>query len=204
MAFVNVPFPPRIAMGSTGGPTWRTTVVRLDSGHEQRNQHWSGDLGQWDAGSHIRTAEELDEVLAFFNNVGGMANGFLWQDRFDFAIVDQVLGTGDGVTAAFQIFKRYLIPGTGFFYDKTLSRPIAGTVRISVAGTLKTEGTHYTVAYATGLVTFTGGNIPTLGQALTISCHFYKPARFDVDTLTISYADLHQGTIQLPIVELRP
>ena len=48
---------------------------------------------------------------------------------------------------------------------RAIQLPVAGTVEISVAGVLKTETTHYTVDYSTGVVTFTGGNIPAAGAS---------------------------------------
>ncbi len=202
MAFVDVVFPARIALGSSGGPTWKTNVIRVDSGHEKRNQSWSQDLGQWETGSHLRNGDDVDEFLEFFNVVGGMANTFRWKDRFDSKASGVTLGTGDGSTADFQLVKPYTVGSST--YTKTIVLPIEGTVRIAVDGTLKTEDTHYTVAYTTGLITFTMGNIPTMGQVVTVPYfEFHKRARLDADDLSISYADLHQGTVRIGIREVR-
>ena len=61
--------------------------------------------------------------------------------------------------------------------------PVNGTVEISVAGVPKTETTHYTVDYATGMVTFTPGNIPAAAQAVTATFEFDVPVRFAEDDL---------------------
>ena len=203
MAFLDALFPPRISLNSSGGPEWRTTVVRLDSGHEQRNQHWSAGLGRWDAGSHIRTSAELDEVLAFFNVAGGMAHTFRLKDPHDYKATSETLGIGDGADATFQLIKTYTFAATT--QTRTITLPVSGTVAaITVAGTPKVEGTHYNINYTTGVVTFTGGNIPTGGQAVVAPyCEFHKKVRVETDSLSLSYADLQQGSLSLPLVEVR-
>ena len=203
MAFLDALFPTRISLNSAGGPEWRTTVVRLDSGHEQRNQHWSAGLGRWDIGSYIHTRDELDEVLAFFNVAGGMAHTFRLKDPHDYRAIEEMLGTGDGLEADFQIIKTYTFASTT--HTRIITLPVSGTVvAITVAGTPKVEGTHYNINYLTGVVTFTGGNIPTGGQVVMAPyLEFHKKVRVETDNLSLSYADLQQGSLSLPLVEVR-
>ncbi len=56
---------------------------------------------------------------------------------------------------------------------------------MKVAGVTKTVVTHYNEA--NGLITFTGGNIPTAAQAITITCDTYARVRFadDYDPITL-------------------
>jgi uncharacterized protein (TIGR02217 family) len=82
-------------------------------------------------------------------------------------------------------------------------KPVSGTVLIAVAGVTKTETTHYTVNYTTGVVTFTGGNIPTAGQAITAGFQFDVPVCFDQDVHQYTWKDFASGTAQVPLVELK-
>ena len=73
--------------------------------------------------------------------------------------LDQVIGTGDGTTAQFQLSKTY---GASFApWTRIVAKPVQGTVQIAVGGTLRTAATDYTLDAATGRITFLPGHIPT-------------------------------------------
>lgn len=55
------------------------------------------------------------------------------------------------------------------------------TTRIWVDGTEKTNGSHFTVNNATGIVTFTSGNRPLIGQQIRSWYEFFRIVRFDTD-----------------------
>lgn len=75
VAFHEVRFPLRLALGVSGGPVRRTDIVNLSNGRENRNQRWRNARRAYDAGSGIRSVADLYEVLAFFR---GAARGALW------------------------------------------------------------------------------------------------------------------------------
>src|ERR1700748_3411383 len=112
-AFHEVLFPLDIALRSAGGPERKTDIVLLGSGREERNARWAHSRRHYDAGYGIKTLEALSEVVAFFEERRGMLYGFRWRDRLDHASavtvtpLDQVIGTGDGETASFQLVKTY-------------------------------------------------------------------------------------------------
>jgi len=59
------------------------------------------------------------------------------------------------------------------------------------------------VSYTTGVITFTGGNIPTGGQAVTAGFEFYVKTRFDIDDLTQVFESYRVGSIpSIPLVEV--
>lgn len=63
------------------------------------------------------------------------------------------VGDGDGSTNTFS----------------TPTKPIAeGSLEVFVDGIRKNEGTHYTVDYENGVITFTEGNIPLLGHEVSV------------------------------------
>ena len=107
----------------------------------------------------------------------------------------------DGVVAAFQVAKVY----TQGAYNRSrkITKPSNGTLLVAVAGSAKAEGTHYNASYTTGIITFTGGNIPTAGQAVTAGFEFDVPVRFDTDRLSINIDDYNAGAAQVPLIELK-
>ena len=80
-------------------------------------------------------------MVAFFEERRGQLYGFRWRDRLDHSVaapgapaspLDQGIGTGDGMTATFQLVKTYgarLAP-----YTRPIAKPVAGSVRVAVAG----------------------------------------------------------------------
>jgi uncharacterized protein (TIGR02217 family) len=211
-AFHDVLFPLEVAFGSTGGPERRTEIVALGSGHEVRNTRWADSRRRYDAGTGIRSLDDLHAVIAFFEERRGRLHGFRWRDPVDDRStvpsgtpgpLDQVLGTGTGALAAFQLQRRY---GTGpTAWSRTIAKPVAGSVRVAVAGVERTAGTDFTVDAATGLVTFAPGSIPPAGAAVTAGFRFDVPVRFDTDEIRVDLAAFRAGEIpSVPLVEIRP
>src|SRR5690606_9781046 len=112
--FHEVLFPLDIALKSAGGPQRRTEIVTFGSGREQRNARWAHSRRRYDAGYGIKTLDELQRVVAFFEERRGQLYGFRWRDRLDHSSaapgaalspLDQVLGIGDGARTAFALLK---------------------------------------------------------------------------------------------------
>ncbi len=212
MAFHEVLFPIAIGFGATGGPERRTDIVQLASGHEQRNARWADSRRRYNAGTGVRSLADLHALIAFFEERRGRFHGFRWRDRADrssavppaaVTAADQVLGTGDGTTAAFPLVKSY---GIGFSpYRRPIAKPVAGTVRVAVAGVERSEGIDFTLEPTTGIVMFLPDALPGAGEAVTAGFAFDVPVRFDTDRLDINLAAFEAGEIpNIPIVEIRP
>lgn len=211
MSFHEVRFPTAISRGCSGGPERRTDVVVLGSGFEERNSRWANSRRSYNAGYGVRSLNELYDVVAFFEERRGRLYGFRWKDHSDWkscapdatpAAFDQLIGTGTGVLAAFQLKKTY---GVSFApWAREIKKPAAGTVKIAVAGVVKTAGTHFTVDPSTGVVTFLAGNIPVNGTSVTAGFEFDVPVRFDSDKLEVNVNGFHHGAIpNIPIIEVR-
>lgn len=211
MSFHEVRFPTAISRGAQGGPERRTDVVVLGSGHEERNARWADSRRTYNAGYGVKSLDDLHAVIAFFEERRGRLYGFRWRDHLDFksrapqqplTAADQVIGTGTGTQAAFQLIKTY---GSAFApYAREIKKPVSGTVRVAVAGIEKTAGTQFTVDPATGIVTFLPGHIPTAGAVVTAGFEFDVPVRFETDRLEISLSGFQHGAIpNIPIVEVR-
>jgi uncharacterized protein (TIGR02217 family) len=207
--FHEIRFPTGIAFGATGGPERRTEIVTLSSGHEERNTRWADSRRRYNAGYGIRSLDDLHAVLAFFEERRGRLYGFRWHDRIDFqscgpslapAATDQPIGSGDGAALTFQLAKTY---GDAFApYARAIRKPVAGTVRIAVAGDERDEGADWTCDPATGLVTFAAAPAP--GAPITAGFAFDVPVRFDSDRLDINLTSFAAGDIPaIPLVEIR-
>jgi uncharacterized protein (TIGR02217 family) len=210
--FHEVLFPLDIALKSAGGPQRRTDVVTLGSGAEERNARWAHSRRRYDAGYGVKTFAALSQVVAFFEERRGQLHGFRWRDRLDHAsaapgamptATDQVIGTGDGVTAAFPLSKTY---GAIFSpYQRPIAKPVPGSVRVAVAGTEAQEEIQFSVDTTTGLVTFHPDNVPAEGAAITAGFLFDVPVRFDTDYLEVDLSAFEAGAIpKIPLVEIRP
>jgi uncharacterized protein (TIGR02217 family) len=208
--FHEILFPTAISRGSQGGPERRTDVVTLGSGHEQRNTRWADSRRSYNAGYGVRSLDDIHAVIAFFEERRGRLNGFRWRDHLDFkscppggepAALDQQLAIGNGTTASFQLIKTY---GSAHApYARTISKPVAGTVLVAVAGVVKSPSS-YVVDATTGIVTFASGHIPVPGAAITAGFLFDVPARFDTDKLEINLSGFQHGAIpNIPVVEIR-
>ena len=211
MAFHEVRFPAGISLGASGGPERRTEIVVVGSGAEERNSRWADSKRIYNAGYGIKSVDDLHAVIAFFEERRGRLHGFRWKDWSDYkscapaatpSALDQTIGTGDGVAAGFQLSKTY---GSSFApWVRTITQPVAGTVLVAVDGVTQDSG-NFAVNTSTGLVTFTAGNIPGVGAAVTAGFEFDVPVRFDADQLEINLGQIEAGSIpHIPIVEIRP
>lgn len=208
MSFHEVLFPVDIAFNSEGGPTRRTDIVALVSGHEERNSPWAGSRRVFNAGYGVKSLADIEQVIAFFEARSGRLYGFRFRDPFDFKsgpgaaaprADDQVLGQGDGAATEFQLAKTYASGPAA--YVREINKPVAGSVLLAVAGAVKTQGPDFTVDETTGRVTLAAAPLP--GEAVTAGFLFDTPVRFDTDELRINLAAFRAGDIpSIPLIEV--
>ncbi len=209
MGFHEERFPTSLSFGSSGGPERRTEIVMLNSGFEERNSPWAHSRRRYDAGLSMRSLDDMDAVIAFYEARRGPLFGFRWKDWTDCKsclpslepdFLDQVLGVGDDVTTDFQLCKIYRSGEES--YHRDIRKPVPNTVVIGVGGNEFVGGTHYTVDLITGVVTFFAA--PGEGAIITAGYEFDVPVRFDTDRLEMSHASFEAGEIpNVPVVELR-
>lgn len=209
MAFHEIRFPANLSFGSIGGPERRTDVVTLANGFEERNTPWAHSRRRYDAGIGMQSLDDVETLIAFFEARQGQLIGFRWKDWADFkscpssadiGFQDQVIAHGDGVTTVFPLKKSYSSGGT--VYERVITKPVAGTVRMGVSGTELTETVHFSVDTATGLVTL--DHAPEEGTELSAGFEFDVPVRFDTDRIQTSVASFQAGDVpNVPVVEVR-
>ncbi len=207
MAYDNIRFPTAISRASTGGPERRTDVVTTASGREERNSRWAHSRRRYNVGFGIKTLQQLQEVIGFFEGRRGKLHAFRFKDHTDFKScaanatpqnTDQVLGTGTGLQATFQLVKHYGAPSRD--YVRSITAPVAGTVLLAVNGA---NTTAFTLDAATGVITFNVGNFPANGAVVTAGFEFDVPVRFDADEITVNLSHFEAGDIpEIPLIEV--
>lgn len=210
-SFHEVRFPLRLALGVSGGPERITDIVNLSNGREARNARWRNSRRSYDAGSGVRSVADLYAVLAFFEARSGELYGFRFRDPVDhqsgppgqtIAATDQVIGTGDGVTASFQLVKTYADAGASV--ARTIAKPVAGTARVAVNGA-EQAASRFTVDATTGRVTFGNAAIPPAGAIVQAGFEFDVPVRFAVSRIDIDLTAFNAGRIPtIPLIEVLP
>lgn len=209
MSFHEVRFPANLSFGSLGGPERRTEVVTLVNGFEERNAPWAHSRRRYDAGVGMRSLDDIETLIAFFEARRGQLHGFRWKDWADFkscpaskeiAYRDQVIASGDDETAIFPLIKTYR--SGAHSYGRPVRKPVAGTVKIGLAADEMREGVHFELDLEAGNVEFM--HPPNLGVEITAGFEFDVPVRFDTDRIQTSVASFKAGDVpNVPVVEVR-
>jgi len=209
MNFHEVRFPANLSFGSVGGPERRTDIVTLANGFEERNTPWAHSRRRYDAGLGMRSLDDIETLISFFEARQGQMFGFRWKDWSDYKSGaatldtdkgDQVIARGDGVQTAFQLVKIY--SSGGFSYTRPIVKPVLGTVKIGLEQDEMREGVDFEVDLNSGLVTFS--DPPPEQVEITAGFEFDVPVRFDTDKIQTSVASFQAGDVpNVPVVEVR-
>lgn len=209
MGFHEVRFPASLSFGSVGGPERRTEIVTLTNGFEERNSPWAHSRRRYDAGVGMRSLDDVSTLISFFEARQGQLYGFRWKDWSDYKsgrasvepeAFDQTIGMGDGLVSDWQLTKTYSSGAAS--YIRPITKPVAGSVRIAIAGAELVETVHYWVDTATGIVSF--DHPPDEGAEITAGFEFDVPVRFDAERIQTSVASFQAGDVpNVPVVEVR-
>ncbi len=208
MNFHEIRFPANLSFGSVGGPERRTEIVTLANGFEERNSPWAGSRRRYDAGVGMRSLDDIETLISFFETRHAQLYGFRWKDWTDYkscapsadpASGDQKVAIGDGIATEFQLQKTYRSGEQE--YARTITKPIAGTVLAAVAGDAMVETVHFDVDTTKGLLRFAVA--PDEGALITAGFEFDVPVRFDADRIEMSLASFEAGEIPtVPVIEV--
>ena len=207
MTFLDVRFPTNISYGSSGGPAYNTSVVVAGSGKEQRNANWDFPRCEFDVAYGVRGMGELEDLLDIFHIATGKAHTFRFKDHSDFKscklsdsphFEDQSIGTGDGITTVFQLYKIYTF-GTYTRRSRKITKPVLETVSVGLDGIEQDSG--YSIDHSTGEITF--DSAPSDGTKITAGFEFDVEVRFDTDSLPINLEEYNSGTVDVPVIEIK-
>ncbi|MBC2670919.1 TIGR02217 family protein [Novosphingobium piscinae] len=206
-AFDDVSFPLALGREAVVSPEFATSVIVTASGFERRNALWSDARLRFDLGPGIRSAAEIGTLLTFFRARHGAARGFRLRDPTDFSsngltgtptAGDQWLGTGDGAATRFALVKRYGA-ADGDPQVRRITRPVAGSVRVSLAGAVRTTGWSLEPG---GTIRFAAP--PPSGAEVRAGFLFDVPVRFAEDRLDIAgYGCDAAEAVSVPVIALR-
>jgi uncharacterized protein (TIGR02217 family) len=209
MSFHEVRFPANLSFGSLGGPERRTDIVTLANGYEERNTPWAHSRRRYDAGLGLRSLDDVERLIAFFEARRAQMFGFRWKDWADYRSClpsgqvgpdDQVIARADGTTRVFQLIKTYRSGAQD--YARPIAKPVLGTVVMGIEGTRLYEGVDFEVDLTSGRVTL--AETPTAGLEITAGFEFDVPVRFDTDRISTSVASFKAGEVpRVPVLEIR-
>jgi uncharacterized protein (TIGR02217 family) len=209
MAFHDIRFPANLSFGSVGGPERRTEIVTLTNGFEERNTPWEHSRRRYDAGVGLRSLDDVETLIAFFEARRGQMFGFRWKDWSDYksgrasrAVTpfDQIIGTGDGARVEFGLCKTYRSGEVS--YVRPVVKPVRGSVVVAVDRDPQVEGLEFDIDTTTGVVRFS--TPPAVGVAVSAGFEFDVPVRFDTDRIQTSVASFQAGDVpSVPVVEVR-
>ena len=209
MSFHEIRFPASLSFGSVGGPERRTDVVTLANGFEERNTPWAHARRRYDAGVGLRSLDDIETLIAFFEARQGQIYGFRWKDWSDFKSArptaevdfrDQLIAQGDGAQTVFQLLKTYRSGEA--IYQRPITKTVSGTARLGLGQEELQEGIDFDLDTATGQVTLS--HPPEQGIEVVAGFEFDVPVRFDTDKILTSVASFQAGEVpNVPVVEVR-
>lgn len=215
MSFLETPrFPEEISLNSRGGPMFNTSIIVVRSGAESRNVNWTYARHAYDVGYGVKDIDDLEELIEFFQAVGGRAYGFRYLDHADYKSVntgssigpndqDCDPAVGDGSATAFQLIKTY-VKGA-FSRARIITKPISTSIRIAINSSeiSSTDATYpWTPDSTNGIINFTG-TAPPNTHPVKAGYEFDVPVRFDTDKLEVNFDDITLASARVPIIEIR-
>lgn len=158
MSFNEARFPTRIRPQPRGGPRFRTSIVELASGHEQRNIGWSQARRRYVIDQRTWTDADWETLLAWFHAHFGQGHGFRMRDWSDYQAshANGLLGSGVGTgLPAYQLARVYTAGSLS--QTRIIAKPVSGSVAVRRGGGSVTFGAgagQIALDTATGIVTF--------------------------------------------------
>lgn len=194
--YINARLPRRIAAGFKVGPSFRTHVVTLDSGREQRNRQWRYPKWRGSGNMAAFTPADRQALISIFVAVGGQWGAFRFHDPTDHLAANESIAPAVGSSTPVQLVRSYVFPGSATAIEVLVQAPVAGTVTVyrdgmPVAGTLDDQ---------LGLFT---PSAPWAAGTYTWSGQYDRWMRFENDWGALTAAHDNVYTADIELVEVR-
>lgn len=219
------------AGGASGGPQFANTHARNPgTGIRKTNITRYDPQHVWTFDTQLLTPAQLNYFMEFWNGGHGSAYGFRCVLLSDFYVIDEVIGTGNGVQTVFPLIRTYSRPGASHNYIRRIIKPVTNsllggggvtlfeadgvTSRVipSVRGaglgvpafTVKlntTPTTAYTINNTTGNITFSAA--PGAGVSVKFSGEYDTPMAFDTNSFQLR-PDIVSDVQSLQLREILP
>ncbi|MEG3437663.1 DUF2460 domain-containing protein [Pannus brasiliensis CCIBt3594] len=186
MNFLNDRLNLGIDYGTLATLTARTGIIEEGGAGEQRSIGWEQPLLRFNLGERGYRDEKLEYIIDFQRQRKGAYQGFRFKDWSDWKAIGQAIGTGDGVTTQFQLYKSYTV--AGWTVKRPITKPVEGTVKVYVDGVERVSG--WTVNTLTGVITFSAAP----AGAITADFEFDVPTRFEGDEIRLRFEVFEPGT----------
>lgn len=183
MSFVESPrFPDKLGYGASGGPTFRTSIIALASGFEQRNADWSVERRMYDLVHTAKNRDELDELIAFYLTVArGRLHGFRFRDWADYNDThgDAIGWLGGGVgtgSPTLQMYKRYVSGSNAALREITKPYGTISVTRGGVAVVYGASAGQISIDTTNGEITFVADDSEAITGHTIGSSHQFTTA----------------------------
>jgi len=202
MLFEDVIFPTDISFNSPGGPEFLTAIVSTKAGFEISNIDRPNPIYEWDVGYGARKIGKIYDLYQLFLAVAGQGHQFLFKFWLDYKSgapevavtpLDQVIAVASAGQSAFQLIKKYQIGSAS--YTRTIKKPKAGTLRVSVNDVEETTG--WVMNSTSGVITRTPGL--SGGQTVKAGYEYFFPVRFAIDKWNGSFHAWEVGTVDVRV-----
>lgn len=171
-----------IDYGAVGGLEFKTTIINLGDGREQRNCDWWFPLGRWQLGertlisSDSKGINQIEYLKQFHADRKGSKQGFRYKDWSDYK-ASESLAITDGIEQVWQLYKSYSLEEVTTY--RPIIKPVEGTVKVFLEGE---EINYALINYETGRLSFSAP--PPINQLLSIECEFDTPVCFENDSIS--------------------
>lgn len=202
--FDEVRFPTDVSYGSSGGPTFKTSIFEAFRGGEKRNIDWASPLMEFNVAYGIKTDAQMEKVIEFFQARRGRLRGFRYKNWANYQVVNGVIAVGDAVSTRFPIIRAYGFPAAQTY--KRLYKIVPGSVTgLNIAGETLVEGVDYAIDYNSGELVFRSDRVPGFQVPIKVtSLEFDEPVRFDIDRLDVVIEQYNNNSIgRLPLIGIR-
>jgi uncharacterized protein (TIGR02217 family) len=213
-AFFEGVIDPDYAPDAEGGPEFGNRVFQSpDSGLESVTIGRTQARHRYTIDYQLLTAASQKGLRDFFYALGGMQTGFRFFAPDDNLLDNELIDTGDGSEATYNIIKTYIATASGGYggasrsYVRRIVKPAADSFVVTVAGTSipLVSGTpgagQARVNFTTGVITF--GSAPASGAQIRVTGTFHVPVRFASDYFNPRY-DVSAELSNLELLELLP
>lgn len=215
MAFHEIRLDMAISYGSQGGPTFKTYIMDLPSGAEQRIGYWANGRKKWVISKELLTRADVIALENFFRARKGKLHGFRLRDWNRYLIKPsspEPLPLLTNTTAQLQfVYTDSLNAETQKVTKPVLSANVDNSANsltyspdiVIYRGTSSTvySTANYTLDRTTGIITFSTSQA---GQSFWWSGSYDWPVRFNSDEALFhrEALDIHDWS-QIEIIELK-
>jgi len=210
MAFYDdIVFPTDISFASPGGPRFLTGIVKVPSGWHTADIRRDTPIYGWDVGYGAREIGKIYDLYELFLVVRGQGHMFLFKNWLDYKSAhgdqktvstsanDQVIATATAGQTQFQLIMTYTVGGGSLV--KTIYKPKAGTLKVSVNGVEEFSG--WTMNATTGVITRSPGLAGS--DVVRAGFEYYHPVRFASDDFDPSFIAWQAGEVSIQVEEVR-